>query len=317
VQRTLIASACLALVALLGPTGAAGARTVEPVSSAATNATLRAPDTSTMDIWDFNITGAGIVEGARRVDNRGRPGAVDPVINRMKDGQRPDVIALQEVCFEQFKRLKRYLTSVDYSVEWRVNKQQPRCRDNYRRADAKRGAEHGTLVAVPDAYAPLRPVSFNLSPETPGTAEGLTCYEFTKQRAMIACSAQISGNGDEKKLKTYRMYTQMITPYLNANFGVLLAGDFNTQPKNSAMNRMYHPNLGGTGLLFEGDMKAVCASPCRDGRWTHRNRKDGLQRKIDYVFFSNNAFDQTRVSSVMVDVASSYHRFYKFSVPMR
>ena len=219
----------------------------------------------------------------------------------MKGGQRPDVIALQEVCYEQFMRLKTYLTSVDYSVEWRVNKQQSRCRDNYPQADAEHGAEHGTLVAVPNAYAPLRPVLFNLSPETPGTAEGLTCYEFTKQRALIACSAQISGNEDEKALKTYRMYTQMITPYLNAGFGILLAGDFNTQPKNSPMNRMYHPNLGGTGSLFEGDMKGVCSSPCRDGRWTHKNREDGLRRKIDYVFFSNNAFDQTKVSSVLVD----------------
>lgn len=96
--RTLIMSACLALVALLGPTGATGAQGVEPVSSAAPDAALRAPSTSTLDLWNWNITGAGIVEGANPVDNRGRPGAVDPVIDRMKGGQRPDVIALQEVC---------------------------------------------------------------------------------------------------------------------------------------------------------------------------------------------------------------------------
>ncbi len=64
-------------------------------------------------IYGLNITGAGIVEGANPVDNRGRPGAVDPVIDRMKGGQRPDVIALQEVCYEEFMRLKTYLTSVD------------------------------------------------------------------------------------------------------------------------------------------------------------------------------------------------------------
>ena len=64
VQRTLIMSACLALVALLGPTGATSAQGVEPVSSDAPDAALRSPGASTLDLWDWNITGAGIVEGA-------------------------------------------------------------------------------------------------------------------------------------------------------------------------------------------------------------------------------------------------------------
>ena len=278
------------------------------VAGQADGSAQRAPGNGGMDVWSYNITGAGTNENnARDIDNGGRPRAVRPVTNAIDAGHRPDVIALQEVCQSQFTYLKPKLEAVGYSVHWRSTKNQRRCAA-YKGYAAGAPTAHGDLVAVPSAYGPTAySYDFDLATSAP-VGEGLTCLGFHKlSRFVVACSTHISGTNDQRTAKTFRMRRDEIEPWAAQGYGVIIAGDFNTQPSQEPMKNLNHSN----GILFEGDRA--------QNRWTHQNRKAPYaRRKIDYVYFSDNYFPRSSfVSALDAKPEYSYHRFYASSATMR
>ena len=305
--RRILLPACAALisgalVAVPAAEGASQGLQKAPVSA------LRAPGTSGMDVWNYNITGAGTNQNNRNdINNGGAPRAVRPVTNAIAAGARPDVIALQEVCQTQAAYLRPKLRNAGYRVHWRATKTQSRCAA-YKNYDPKVSRLHGDLVAVPASYSPTKyAYDFNLDTTTP-TGEGLTCFGFTKlSRFVVACSTQLAGTNAQRLNATFRMRRDEIEPWADQGFGVIIAGDFNTKPDQEPMKNLYHRN----GILSEGDQAR--------NRWTHQNRKAPFaKRKIDYVFFSNNYFPASSYYSVLDGKPEySYHRFYAASATMR
>ena len=262
---------------------------------------------SRIDVWTWNMTGAGSDPDA--VNNGGHEDALAPVVNQLNAlsaGARPDVITLQEVCQNQADHLIAYLDNLQYAVNFRPIRTQERC-DN-----RVPGASHalGDLIAVPKAYGP-QVANYDIN-----AGQGLTCFLFTKGKTIVACSTQVSGSEDVRRSVTYRMLQDQIKPWTSFGYGVVVAGDFNTSPSNPPMDNMYDESVpGARGRLFEASM--TCGT-CRDGAWTHDSRGSLGLRKIDYVFFSKNVFAR---SSFQVDLdlkeKYSYHRFYKASSTFR
>lgn len=259
-----------------------------------------------MDVWSYNITGAGTNENnAKDIDNGGRPRAVTPVTNALAAGHRPDVIALQEVCQSQFASVRPKLEAYGYTVHWRATKSQRRCAA-YRDYAPSAPTGHGDLVAVPSAYSPS-PHAYDLDPRTPG-GESLTCLSFTKQsRFVVGCSTHLAGTNEQRTYQTYRMRVDEIEPWARLGYGIVIAGDFNTQPGQEPLKNLDHRN----GIMYEADRVQK--------RWTHQNRKAPYaRRKIDHVYLSDNFFPRSSfVAALDAKPEYSYHRFYAASSAMR
>lgn len=280
-----------------------------------------APGSAGMDVWNWNITGAGHLEGG--IDNAGSPAAVDAVVNPIKfHNQRPDVILLQEVCGDQFTRMNRDLTPLGYTVHWRAVRNQSRCTAYGGSPMNTNSSQLGDLVAVPTAYGPtIADYDFDQVPGAP-VGDGQTCLLFSKQsRQVVACSTQLSGTEEQRRVEALRMNVDQVKPWVSQGLGVIIGGDFNSEPLTVPMNNLFDSSVSSSshGVLFEADMRAVANKPLRDsGRWTHdgRNPKAPV-RKIDYVFFSGNYFPRSTFTVNLDKKATSYHRFYAASVAMR
>jgi hypothetical protein len=308
-------SGCLAVVvssALLAWSSAQGAAPdIGPDTS------QRHPYTADFDIWTMNISGATASTESGEIYNGGSPDAVWPIISYINAGFRPDAIALQEVCSSglegtpgQLETVRSHLQAVGYAVHWRKVRDQPRCQAS----NGTFGTGLGDLIAVPQHQA-VEAFQRDFTPDVPGeSGEGLTCFSFVKMsRWFVACSTQISGTDAEEQYKTFRMHKDLVKPLVEQqNVGVVIAGDFNSNPGQSTMNNMYDSSYPqGNGLLFEAD----CSASCRDGEWTHVNRTQD-RRKIDYIFFSGNQFKPRTTRPAFEKWASSYHRFYATNVAM-
>jgi endonuclease/exonuclease/phosphatase (EEP) superfamily protein YafD len=75
-----------------------------------------------------------------------------------------------------------------------------------------------------------------------------------------------------------------VNPYFSTS-GVLVGGDFNTDPWNSRMNPMYSSCYsGGTGIFYEADSSG-CSRTIQNSTY---NETTSGSRKIDYVFLSGS-----------------------------
>lgn len=280
--------------------------TLSAVPSALSVPVAQAAPSGGMDVWSYNITGAGTNENnATDIDNGGRPRAVKPVTNALAAGHRPDVIALQEVCESQYTSVKPKLEAYGYTVHWRPTKSQRRCAA-YRDYAPSAPTRHGDLVAVPSQYGPSAH-SYDLDPRTAG-GEGMACLLFSKQgRLVVGCSTHLAGTTEQRAYQTYRMRVDEIEPWANQGYGIVIAGDFNTQPGQEPMKNLDHRN----GIMYEADRVQK--------RWTHQNRRAPYaKRKIDHVYFSGNYFPRTSfVAALDAKPEYSYHRFYAASSAMR
>lgn len=295
-------------IGLAGASGAHVATQQEAVSLRAAygqdSAARKAISDSRVDVWNWNITGAG--SDPNGVNNGGNEVALNPLknqLNALGAGSRPDVITLQEVCENQRANATTYLNTLGYNVNVRPTRTQPRCENRAPGA----GTTMYDLIAVPAAYSP-REYDY----DTYG-GDGMACYLFTKSKTIVACSTQVSGGEEATRAKTtYRMLQDEIIPWTGFGWGVVIAGDFNTSPSNSPMDNMYDETVPrARGRLF--DVSMTCGT-CRDGLWTHDSRGSLGKRKIDYVFYSKNVFARSSFQSDLdMKEQYSYHRFYKAS----
>ena len=175
-----------------------------------------------MDVWSYNITGAGTNENnPTDINNGGRLRAVTPVVNAIAAGHRP----------------VRHRAAGGLPVPVHLPGAAPRdsrlhgllARDQVpaqvRGLQELRGPIapklHGDLIAVPSSYGPSQAHPYDFDPATDPAApagEGLTCLSFTKlTRFTVACSTHISGNNEQRTYKTYRMRVDEIEPWGRAS----------------------------------------------------------------------------------------------------
>lgn len=142
---------------------------------------------------------------------------------------------------------------------------------------------------------------------------GMACLTFMHAgRTTRACSTHLAaGKGDDRdavRLATTREMRTKVRAWKQHDV-VIIGGDFNSQPGERAMNRLY-----GVGPRAEGDFREIsqtagAGNTRRDGRATF------YRKKIDYVFVAKTG---SRASGGTVDVAptASDHRMLFGKLPL-
>lgn len=217
-------TACLALGALV-VTPAQGGRLPERVVAAEPYTFLN---------LSFNICGNKC--------NNGTLGVADHVANAILDRPtRPRTATLQEICAGQANRIRNRLANADYRVIHVPTAH--RCDDGsaYGIALVHRGDRDWYKVhdlPNPEGHEPRK----------------LVCAMLTNQK-FIACSTHIDFHGDGTRGVQIRRVAAIMADYAAAGHPAFVAGDFNAEPTDDAMDHLYRPAYGGgaTGIHTEGN----------------------------------------------------------------
>lgn len=316
---TLACSAALVSVLLTGSSS---------LATSAPGPTVAGRDMSNtnLDVYSFNMSGAATTETDGTIDNGGGKRAIKPVTDLLEAGGRPDLIALQEVCYNQLHAMNLELSKYGYFASAIKVRDQSRCTRNVDANPPQPELAGGmyNYVAVPAQYGPQ---AFNYPL---GDGDDLTCLLFTKSaRTIVGCSTQLSGNQETRYAKAKSINNNEVVPWIDSfNAGVVIAGDFNSEPTSSPagaspMNWMYSSLQGGStrGRLFEAADTINGTNPggSRLGRWTHKARNPDVgTRKIDYIFMSDNFFKpRSFVPGYSDRFGYSYHTLYFATAAMR
>ena len=132
-------------------------------------------------------------------------------------------------------------------------------------------------------------------PDAPGN---MVCVEFPRGGVAVdLCSLHLNStvfgsySGEDLRLRATTKIKQITRDnWLSRNHFVILGGDFNGKPNTPPLEKMYTSSLGGSGDFTEYNR----SGPSREGRNTahssgdHTETGEGYDKKIDYIFFSDN-----------------------------
>ncbi|QNE17902.1 endonuclease/exonuclease/phosphatase family protein [Kribbella qitaiheensis] len=212
----------------------------------------------------FNLCGNKCNHGTLAVANE----VADSILNRPT---RPRTATLQEVCAGQAARIRARLADANYQVLHVPTAHLCDDGSEYGIALVTKGDRDWTKVwDLPNPYGnePRKMVCAMLSPQK-----------------FIACSTHIDFHGDGTRGAQVDKVAAILADYAAAGHPAFVAGDFNLQPDDDALDVMYRPAYGGgaTGTHTEGN---GCCN--RGGPATG----DG-GAKIDYTFMKASAFTPT------------------------
>lgn len=130
----------------------------------------------------------------------------------------------------------------------------------------------------------------------------LVCVSFGKKPVKHVCSTHLvafENPAAPVRATQAAEVAQYAAKWTGKGHSVVVGGDLNTQPKNSALNSMYANGPSSSGHFVEAEQLRT-SSAARGGRITTDvkvNKKTGKKTnrgKIDYLFFSDN---HTRLNS--------------------
>jgi endonuclease/exonuclease/phosphatase family metal-dependent hydrolase len=241
-------------------------------------------------IFQFNMCGAKQTPtpgcASQVLDN-----AVPAVVSSILDFK-PAVVTLNEVCQSQFQQLRDTLNANGYTVyaDFSTTRiPEPKCGN-----DPLLGGLGNAILS----HTQLSNVEETLLPNA-GESEtyNLTCDETDlRSRTVKVCVTQLSTSADLRSEQAGAV-AQHVAGYLDAGFPVIVGGDFEARPWDSALTPMY-AHHDGTGQLHEVDEtdREYFQSPeyscaldepnCRTGEGTVP-LPVALQYKYDYIFVSD------------------------------
>lgn len=132
-------------------------------------------------------------------------------------------------------------------------------------------------------------------PDSPGN---MVCVEFPRGGVAVdLCSLHLNStvfgsySGEDLRLRATTKVKQITRDnWLSRGHFVILGGDFNGKPSTPPLEKIYTASLGGSGDFTEYNR----SGPSREGRNTahssgdHTETGEGYDKKIDYIFFSDN-----------------------------
>lgn len=203
-------------------------------------------------------------------------------------------IALQEVCPDQLASLVQ-----SYGDRWTIgavagNK---RSISGCPLPDGTQDFPHNVVIWTGGKGAKVTPYQSLTAPaNAPGT---MVCVRFERAKVPVHfCSAHLISADwtdpstgtkydgatlrENQTTKIKRIAADEWFGGAKNHFGIL-AGDLNGNPSTAPLDKLYAPQLGGTGDFTEYNR----SGSSRDGKVTS-HPSDGAARKIDYVFFSTN-----------------------------
>ena len=223
----------------------------------------------------------------------------------------PNVVMLQEVCMNQRDMFERKYRANNWSVHWTpMRANHPNC------PEIAPGVRHAQGQLLASKHSMTEVTSTPLPGTDPTLRQfSLLCATVHAGLVVRACTTHLIANGTEdvRALQTQTI-AATVAPYIAADMPVVVGGDFNAEPDAKSMDHMYrldtNDRFTGTGQFHEGDQTdpTVCAGTCRGGEVTIG------QKKLDYVFFSENACDRTvsgYISGGVITSTVSDHDLYR------
>lgn len=279
------------------------AATAVAISSVILTPTAAQAETSTIRVLSHNINGGQW--------NYGSPAALAPVNGQIDAFAPVDVVMLQEVCESQ--RASFQAAHPAWTVVFTPRRLHDRC-DGVE--DDRTSQYIGELVAIPRAAS--------TTATYPLYGEGgfhLTCVGFVKgSREYLPCTTHLPPGDDAGPRAQRDAQLSQIRDHLrwsvNYGRGVILGGDFNTEPDDTLMAKVYRIRNNGTrtgdGDFFEADQTDKTFFPdygcsktllfCKSGQDTK------CREKVDYIFFSKNGTSAgSGLSGGVVATSSSNH----------
>lgn len=243
------------------PAGASARSAQKPSGTAALATSAYA-----FDYLDFNMCGNVCNSGGYNVVS-----AIESsVINR---SPRPWVITLQEVCWNQWNRLKQDLAGYGYDSAWFQWNGRDYCHT------AEGDAYYG--IAIIHKSSGVLSGNWTLPNPYGNEPRRMFCVQVNYP-THYGCVTHVDYHSN-----TYPTQIQAVADHANGlwtstPYEVIVGGDYNAEPSNSAMNPMYDSCYGGGAYGRFRDANSVCV---RGGEATHDI--DYLpDNKLDYVFAS-------------------------------
>lgn len=218
--------------------------------------------------------------------NGGDIGAIDEM-NHQIDTWGPDVVMMQEVCWQQ--RLAFIVQHPGWGVSYvPMREEHPDC-----------GGPQGQLLASPHPFTPLPNVP--LHDDDGDKKVTLLCAMIDLPVGPTkACTVHLrAGATTEDYAARERQATRIrkaLADDIAAGTKVVIGGDFNARINRDAISNLYRlttdHTFTGIGQFFEADQTDSgndCGSShgaCRDGQGTLKTSIG--PRKFDYIFFANN-----------------------------
>jgi endonuclease/exonuclease/phosphatase family metal-dependent hydrolase len=212
----------------------------------------------TMSFFQFNMAGSSVNEGSL--------GVAGAVVSSVEDADDlPFVVTLNEVCLNQHLHIEGRLDEHGYVGTWGPTG--PTC-DN--------GEPYGNSIFMRSGRSKLGNVDL---PNPNGNEQRrLLCVRSNGQDMFVGCVTHISHEAEDQDVQIAAV-ADRLNGFRNDGYRVMVGGDFNVTPGDSALDPVYAVCSGGDGQFHETDV-AKCGG--RGGESTHGDRK------IDYIFYSSH-----------------------------
>jgi len=264
----------------------------------------------TYNLFHYNICGHVCEEGN---DTRGSDQVVEALYRSLTQNEQEVAASLNEVCFNQFDKLRGLLEPHDWHgvfVKTKDKDDDP----GLCGAQSSDSQDHnfGNAIFV---HAPIIAGSVDITDLPDGDGGTATIKEHRKMICVTGdlttdtrfCSvhiAPLSTWTTDAHTKQNAQIAAVRDKVESFNRPVVLMGDFNTPPGSAKLDKIYHAGTPGyadaTGKFREVDDDTAAASygqspPCRCGAYTFSLAD--LTKKIDYIFFSAADFGGERSGS--------------------
>ena len=248
---------------------------------------LRHPAPS-VSIMSFNVCGG--------VCHHGEVERTAGYTARTAVARNASVVLLQELCYGQFVRVRSLLAAKGYSGTFAAASRSAGCavddpqqRTGFGVAVLVRGAMHARVVKpLPTPTGIERRLLLGVTADVAGRSTFVAVVHLSPSPAA----------GLQRQLSA-------LAKYMNpkASRPSIVGGDFNSLPNNPGLGGFYSATAGGTGKFIETDeMRTGIAA--RGGTATF----DTADRKIDYVFLSDEWFEHPRAESLTTTMSD--HHIY-------
>lgn len=223
-----------------------------------------------VDFLQFNVAGATRNNGDLVVSRK---------VDELVEIRNPNIITLNELCRNQYSKLKELLPS--YDSMWATTLLE---------AENCNNGEYGIAVFSENAMTDQFERQL---PDDPGNPEGrkLLCGKTDfHSRVVAACVTHLHPKSEYWRNLQIQKSLYFINDEYNANRPIVFGGDFNLNPNDNDLDRVYSSGNGGDafGRYDEVDQGHGCSSgdpKCRGGVDTH-----DTEGKVDYIFITDCDF---------------------------
>lgn len=241
------------------------------LADAAVN-TRSAEAATSYEFLQFNMAGAsGGNYGDTRVSQK--------VIDSMKETW-PDVVTLNEVCWQQFDYIRDRMDTYGYEGRYGYNL------TNVGNCDGK---SYGNAIFV---RANISGAGKTYLPKLSGhERRNVLCVRYDS-RSVVACVTHINHRDDNSQQRLnqrdqIRKVRDVVHRHRADGNHVVIGGDFNVDPGDYQINSLYHSCYGGNsaGIMHEVDTRSWCGGRYESPSSSYNESTLG-SRKIDYLFIT-------------------------------